>query len=406
MAVLTKGPVGVVLNGAVLGLWVLLGQKLVPGDDIQSDAQGWWQKLKSTFALRRIFAAVRILHPVTAIAVVSLVALPWYFAVSYRTGGAFFSEFFLRHNLARFVAPMENHEGPIFYYVVAVCIGFFPWSLFLGSTLKQLFVRLRPRGQWDQAWLFVSCWIGVYFVFFSLATTKLPHYVLPIYPALALASGAFVRELLSRASAAEAQMLRMASIGLLVVGGILVVTLLVLVKLYLPGEAAIAVLGLVPIVGGAVCLWLVRRSHVRYGMGAFAATAVTFALVAFGFVQLRADRHQNTNVLVDAIRASTEEQTEIAGYLHFRPSWVFYAEQYIPAFDKTKQVQAFFENSKNPYLITTELGLARLEARHRLPADVVKVVELPNFLRKGNVILLARQNAKIKLAEYRGATRR
>ena len=88
---------------------------------------------------------------------------------------------------------MENHRGPIFYYLVAIAIGFFPWSVLFGPSLaahEAAVGRQAIRGGRATCW---SCsWLAVWVGFFSLAGTKLPSYVVPAYPALALLTGAFV----------------------------------------------------------------------------------------------------------------------------------------------------------------------------------------------------------------------
>ena len=75
------------------------------------------------------------------IVVAAVVAAPW-FALMVRTHGAarFFEEFFIRHHLERFVKPMEGHEGPPFYYLAVLLVGF--W---LGARDGERYRRGHPR---------------------------------------------------------------------------------------------------------------------------------------------------------------------------------------------------------------------------------------------------------------------
>jgi 4-amino-4-deoxy-L-arabinose transferase-like glycosyltransferase len=72
-------------------------------------------------------------------------------------------------------------------------IGFFPWSCFLPLAIDRLVRRLASRdgATTREADMFVACWAGAYLTFFSFAGTKLPSYVLPCYPALAIITGYF-----------------------------------------------------------------------------------------------------------------------------------------------------------------------------------------------------------------------
>jgi 4-amino-4-deoxy-L-arabinose transferase-like glycosyltransferase len=113
--------------------------------------------------------------------VASVIAVPWFlYALVVESHAA--TAFFTVENLARFFRPFEGHSGSIFYYVAVVAIGCLPWTPVLVLWLCKDF-SLRPSG--DSARLLLTLWVSVVFVFFSLGATKLPHYILPAFPALA-----------------------------------------------------------------------------------------------------------------------------------------------------------------------------------------------------------------------------
>src|SRR5207302_6149063 len=87
----------------------------------------------------------------------------------------------------RFLAPMERHAGPAWFYLPALVVGFTPWCVFLGPALWYAVKEWR-----EGACRFLLIWLAVWVGFFSLAQTKLPNYVLPAYPALALLTGRFL----------------------------------------------------------------------------------------------------------------------------------------------------------------------------------------------------------------------
>jgi 4-amino-4-deoxy-L-arabinose transferase-like glycosyltransferase len=112
-----------------------------------------------------------------------VVAAPWYVVIARDQGRAFFDVFLLNHNLQRFTSTVHNHPGPVVYYVPVLLLGLFPWSGFVLPALR----RLAPRSSWID--LFLLLWLAVPFAFFSLAGSKLPGYILPCLPPLALLMG-------------------------------------------------------------------------------------------------------------------------------------------------------------------------------------------------------------------------
>ena len=158
LALLAKGPLGALLP-ALVALAYLAAAR--------DRSQAW----------RRIASRVPL-----AIVAMLVVAGPWYAAIFAAQGHAFVDVFLLNHNVARFTSTVHNHPGPIFYYVPVLLAGLYIWS---GLTLPGL-AALRPRVPAD---LFVLCWLGAPLLFFSAAASKLPGYILPCIPPLAIAAG-------------------------------------------------------------------------------------------------------------------------------------------------------------------------------------------------------------------------
>jgi len=407
LAVLAKGPIGALLNGAVMVLFLLWWQQ--PWPMIEQPACGWLSRLKPMFTFAARLAAPRhvakviwSMRPLLGVGVLAAVILPWYVAVGMRTGGRWIGEFLLTHNVQRFLTPMENHRGPFFYYAIAIAIGLFPWSLFLAPTIGNLRRNLRRSDAWDPRYLLPVCWIGVYFVFFSLATTKLPNYILPAYPPLAILTGCGLAELLAARSERSIYWLRAASWLLTVCGILIAAALPIVAYLYLPGEYAIALLGVIPAIGGAVCLWLLKSRGAQAALRSFAATAVLFMLAGFGVAQLCVDRHQHTARLIDDIRNSSGGQTHIAGFRFFRPSWVFYAGHEVDHLQDARGALDFL-CSPGAVLITTDAGMRELEPL--LPASVTELDRRQKFLARGQIVVLGNRQVG-ELARVSRSTRR
>ncbi len=123
----------------------------------------------------------------------SIVAAPWYAAILLDQGQHFIDVFILGHNFQRFTSTVHHHPGPFWYYLPILLAGLFPWS---GLVIPSLF-GLHPRSSRPD--LFVVLWLGLPLVFFSLAGSKLPGYILPCVPPLALLMGRAADRLVSSA---------------------------------------------------------------------------------------------------------------------------------------------------------------------------------------------------------------
>jgi 4-amino-4-deoxy-L-arabinose transferase-like glycosyltransferase len=169
LGLLTKGPVALLVPGAAsLLAFALLGR-----------AADWWRAVRDPAGW----------------AVLLAVAMPWYLMEYGRRGDAFLAGFFMRHNVERFLSPLQGHSGSLLYYVPAVLILLLPYTGLFLRTLPGLrtLPRLRRREQATAATaatpataanqaepldVFLWCWFLFVFLFFSLAGTKLPHYLL------------------------------------------------------------------------------------------------------------------------------------------------------------------------------------------------------------------------------------
>ncbi len=143
------------------------------------------------FALRwldRSTTPMRFLDAVWYGMVVLSLAVPWY-AVMMLTNEGFGSEHFIRHHLQRFLDP-AHHERPFWYYVPSLLLELLPWPLLL--------VALGRRWRsWTGTERFLMFFSMLCFVFFSIARAKLPTYLLPMLPTMAVLLG---RQLLLTAS--------------------------------------------------------------------------------------------------------------------------------------------------------------------------------------------------------------
>ena len=166
VAVLAKGPVGLLLPGLVIVVFLTLTAQ-------------WrrWLRPLPLLAMGALFLGV---------------AMPWYWAAAQVNGVAFLGGFLGFSNLQRFTSVLYHHPGPPWFYGPCLLLLLLPWSLFLPAAIAPLpFWRLSTwrRCAQDPAHelpLFLLLWLVLMVAFFSAAATKLPGYILPVVPAASL----------------------------------------------------------------------------------------------------------------------------------------------------------------------------------------------------------------------------
>src|SRR5262245_38734804 len=115
------------------------------------------------------------------------IAAPWYVAVAL-INPEFTRYFFVHENLARFGTAVHRHVGPWYYYLAVAAAGLLPWSLYLPLRLFQRRPAVADLGASlrREAPAFLWSWVLPGLLFFSVSQSKLPLYVLPLFPAAAL----------------------------------------------------------------------------------------------------------------------------------------------------------------------------------------------------------------------------
>jgi 4-amino-4-deoxy-L-arabinose transferase-like glycosyltransferase len=156
LAVLAKGPAGIILCGGTVLFWALFTKR--------------WRD------------ALRLFHP-AAIAAFCVTALPWYILCA-RRNSDFLRIFIIEHNFKRYLTPEFQHIQPFWFYVPVVFVSIFPWSFFAVLASVHL---LRERTPWrGSTSLFFLSWFAFPVFFFTISQSKLPGYVLPAVPPLVL----------------------------------------------------------------------------------------------------------------------------------------------------------------------------------------------------------------------------
>ena len=328
------------------------------------------------------------MRPITALCTFSVIALPWFIAVGIATNGVWPREFFLVHNVARFTQAFEGHHGGWFYYILVICIGTYPWSIFMYHGLRLMGVRLHRDNPFQSACLLLCSWIVVWIGFFTFAGTKLPHYIMPAYPAMAIIFGCFIEASLSGSFQVSRGWMWASWTNLVVVGIVTLIALPMATLYYLPGEEILGIVGFVPITGGIVCLWAEYRH--RRGLAYFtvAAVAVFLSLSVLAWGGTRVDRYQQSRLVASWIHElSSKTSSKLSTYGFFDYSLVYYTDKKIYHLLDATSVTRFLESDPgNTFVLTTDKKL--VEIKSDLPSNVTVLRQTPRFLRNEELILL------------------
>lgn len=155
--------------------------------------------------LRREWAIVKRSFWWPGVVLYFAIVLPWFIAVQHQNP-TFFYDFFLRQNLQRFTTDLYQHQQPFWYYLIVVVLAMMPWTIIAVRALAdgiQTSVaewRLRrlnpkrkvPKRPGDAFPEFLVLWALIPIVFFSFSQSKLPGYILPSIPPLAILTGDYL----------------------------------------------------------------------------------------------------------------------------------------------------------------------------------------------------------------------
>lgn len=451
LGVLAKGPIGFLLPMAMIGMYGLL--KTLTADETKSTKKqsflartktGLWRFVRS-FNPMHFGEVLWAMRPLTATALILLVSLPWFVLVHIRTEGDFTQLFFVGEHFGRATTAMENHSGGVWFYPVMILIGFFPWSCFWGPVL----VGLVPPTAHDKlansrlrdANCFLLCWICVQVGAFTIAQTKLPSYVTPCYPALAILTASCFVSFASRLKTQLAgqsgvpKIWFYAAFAGLGIGGILIPAGVYLgTEHLLPSPIAsqerisdvaalgytqpsgikaalkqLSLLGLIPIVASGVLLFALWQKRYRWLIPVYSITAVIFAIALFAYGAVVADRHRECMTILNEAK---NRPGQLATYGCLESTWIFYSGKPITelivepktqlapvgTFAFTRPQRKFwkpvpplflkqFVNSNERYLIITTNEFAD-GLLARLPPEFSQICESDYFLENKRLCLI------------------
>jgi 4-amino-4-deoxy-L-arabinose transferase-like glycosyltransferase len=218
---------------------------------------------------------VKRLRPLTGVLVMAAMVAPWLIAVQSATAGHFISDSLAHDLLPKLVGAQELHGAPPGYHLALVIASFWPGSLFIVPGLIWGWRQRRAA-----AWRFLLAWLGPTWIFFELVPTKLPHYVLPLYPALALLAGGALAEGFTKHPAGLGRFVASAVRLLWAAVTIVLGVLLLILPLWFGGTVSPAIIIAFPVMLGLACLLFFRDPQPMRAAGLVAAISALFVVPA------------------------------------------------------------------------------------------------------------------------------
>ena len=342
LATLAKGPVGMLLPILVAVCFAALS--------------GDWR-------------AVKRLRPALGLPAVAAVVMLWYIPAMGQASGYDPGSMVLRQIIGRMFHP-TSHSVSIFYWpfyhATVLAYGMAPWSLLLPFAAAEAYRARRDKSQTPR--LFLLCWSGAIFAFFTLIASKRELYILPMYPAAAALAGIWLTRSETRASFRMPRLATAAYGAALVCLGLSALTVLpgCLAKACpdLPTGVARTLLPLCAPAGAvaiAAAFFSRRRTHVIAACAS--ASVVLFAVLIIGVLPW-VNTWKSPQAICSVFASCREADSELGMYGRARTEYVFYAQCHIHPIAGVAELRRFFDTDRRMFCFIAEkhFGVTRAEA--------------------------------------------
>lgn len=328
LATLTKGVIGIAIPSFAILLFLLFKKEL-----------------------NRIWE----MQIVPGILIILAIGAPWYIA-EWILHGEKFTEFVLGFLfLSRFKGVVSGHPGPWYYYFFAIILGFAPWSHYLPYSLTRTW-----KNRLSSPELLSLCFIIPVFIAFSIAKTKLPNYVLPLYPFLAITVGKLWYDFLEKKQQTMRKGMIIANILLAVIVGLIIIGFVIVGTSNYSGPYQEEIPKLLLLAGILVAGSLISIFSFflrKYKMSFYFIPVMVFVIVFILTIQTlpTVEKYKGTKELAIKVSQNIKEGELIAAYnVGNRPGVVFYNSKPIVFLKNETQAKKFLRNRKGYLFTTTE----------------------------------------------------
>lgn len=355
---LTKGPVALILGGAIPFVWL---------------------------AIERRLRELAQLPLVSCFVIYAVIVLPWFVLMESRNPG-FLSFFFIHEHLERYVSSTEHGWGPWFFIPIVIG-GAWPWIFFvpLGwSAMHSDDGTLGARDTHDSHSFarFLAIWFLVVFVFFSIPRSKLGSYILPALPPLAIVTGCGLMRLSALEAASRRWLLAAIAIASFVLAEVPILFFEGALSSINPALGFDGVLIATVMVSGAAAAYLLARTDSRVP---YAIPVLALAMLATVPLSARIREHASSistyRNLANATRPYLTDDCALASYRHYIQSLPFYTnhrETRVEYWGELSEVPSP-SASKSPYLIGSEARLREAWASDKCMVLIVNARDLQSL---------------------------
>ncbi len=252
LAVLTKGPLGLLIPGAAVILFLMYRGQL------------YWLCDRCVVAGFLLCLAV---------------ALPWYVFMFTKYGNAFVHEFFINDHWRRLIEAEHKGNDRWFFYPATILGGMFPWTFFVAAGFSGIYRRLKDRpGVFDH---FLLSWFLAVFVIFQCAHSKLSSYILPVFPVLALLAGDVIGRYAPAGRQRGVRVMLLVMAGLFALLGMAFLAFRPLYQSYVPSPLPGYFLSALLITWGGCIATLVLKERLKEALSVLAFIGAPFLIALF-----------------------------------------------------------------------------------------------------------------------------
>jgi len=347
LSVLSKGLMGLVLPGAALFLYSVFNRDLKI-----------WKRM----------------HWVSGLLVFFLIATPWFVLVM-RSNPEFFQFFFIHEHLERFTTKVHGRFQPWYYFVPILLLGMLPWTVLMFDALLRSWRSGGQKLKEFSAARFLLVWTVFIYVFFSISDSKLPSYLLPMFPPLALLMGKQIADM-------NARRLFWLTAPVLVVVAILLGIIPFAARtsadtplqqqMYSAYSVWLLVAVAIWLVGVIAGLWLLRRENKMVAVIVLAFSSLTASqLAASGYNTIAPER--SSYILANAIRPLIKPNVPFYSVFCYEQTLPFYLKRTFTLVDFQDEMAFGIQMEPERWIPTAE----QLAKRWSTQAEAYAIVPTP-----------------------------
>lgn len=360
-AFISKGPLGIIIPGLVIFCYIVFFKE--------------YEILKN------------FLRP-SGFLLFFIVVLPWYIISALKNPG-FLYDNLIYENIMRYFTDVHERSGSLFYYVPVVLGGFFPWIFFLPFHITKETFRNQTLSPKLKA---VFLWICAVFVFFSLSKSKLPSYIISVYPPLAIIAGKGWRDFFYRDSIKYVKGSIYGLLGVLIAIDLLAFSsyiffpdIVALIMNFISEKLLFSAVAFLNIWIAIIIVLTQQKKKIPIFV-----MLILFILTLFiaGISNIEVfDKYKSNKPLALLVKEMSSPADEIIFYKFFKPSFIYYVERKIKRIDHVFQL-SYRLNNLNPE--NDEYYLFR----KRDLDNIFKIISEHKLIKKGenqDLILMVRK---------------